>query len=40
VGLGWQTGVSFETIVASGFRSAMPHGVASKKIIEWGLCHY
>lgn len=30
------TGVSFETIVASGYRSAMPHGVASKKIIEQG----
>lgn len=29
-------GVSFETIVASGLRSAMPHGVASKKIIEQG----
>ncbi len=25
---------SFDTIVASGFRSAMPHGVASDKIIE------
>lgn len=30
------SGVSFETIVASGLRSAMPHGVASKKIIEQG----
>lgn len=30
------TGVSFETIVASGVRSAMPHGVASNKIIEQG----
>lgn len=30
------SGVSFETIVASGFRSAMPHGVASEKIIEKG----
>lgn len=30
------TGVSFETIVASGIRSAMPHGVASKKLIETG----
>ncbi|MDT2813878.1 M24 family metallopeptidase [Vagococcus carniphilus] len=30
------TGVSFETIVASGIRSAMPHGVASDKIIEQG----
>lgn len=27
------TGVSFETIVASGHRSAMPHGVASEKVI-------
>jgi len=30
------SGVSFETIVASGLRSAMPHGVASKKNIEQG----
>lgn len=30
------TGVSFDTIVASGFRSAMPHGVASHKRIERG----
>ncbi|MGP6139669.1 MULTISPECIES: M24 family metallopeptidase [unclassified Jeotgalibaca] len=30
------TGVSFETIVASGYRSAMPHGVASDKLIEQG----
>ncbi|MGX6961846.1 M24 family metallopeptidase [Vagococcus xieshaowenii] len=30
------TSVSFETIVASGVRSAMPHGVASNKIIEQG----
>lgn len=30
------TGVSFDTIVASGFRSAMPHGVASDKQIEAG----
>lgn len=30
------TGVSFETIVASGLRSAMPHGVASDKVIEIG----
>lgn len=30
------TGVSFETIVASGLRSAMPHGVASDKIVEEG----
>lgn len=34
-GLG-ATGVSFETIVASGVRSAMPHGVASPKKIETG----
>ncbi|MFO8068434.1 MAG: Xaa-Pro peptidase family protein [Alkalibacterium sp.] len=30
------TGVSFDTIVASGKRSAMPHGVASEKQIEQG----
>ena len=30
------SGVSFETIVASGLRSAMPHGVASSKLIEKG----
>lgn len=30
------TGVSFDTIVASGARSAMPHGVASDKVIEKG----
>ena len=30
------SGVSFETIVASGTRSCMPHGVASDKIIEYG----
>lgn len=30
------SGVSFDTIVASGVRSAMPHGVASSKIIETG----
>lgn len=30
------TGVSFDTIVASGVRSAMPHGVASDKVIEEG----
>lgn len=30
------TSVSFETIVASGVRSAMPHGVASPKVIEQG----
>ena len=29
-------GTSFETIVASGARSALPHGVASGKIIEKG----
>ncbi|MGY3771332.1 M24 family metallopeptidase [Tetragenococcus solitarius] len=29
-------GVSFDTIVASGTRSAMPHGVASNKTIEQG----
>ena len=30
------SGLSFETIVASGARSAMPHGVASSKLIEKG----
>lgn len=30
------TSVSFDTIVASGIRSAMPHGVASDKVIEDG----
>lgn len=30
------SGVSFETIAASGYRSAMPHGVASDKVIEAG----
>jgi Xaa-Pro aminopeptidase len=30
------TGPSFETIVASGPRAAMPHGVASSKVIEAG----
>lgn len=30
------SGVSFDTIVASGKRSAMPHGVASEKVIEDG----
>lgn len=30
------SGVSFETIAASGYRSAMPHGVASQKVIETG----
>lgn len=28
------SGLSFETIVASGIRSSMPHGVASDKVIE------
>ncbi len=30
------TGTSFETIVASGKRSAMPHGTASEKLLEKG----
>lgn len=30
------SGLSFETIAASGVRSAMPHGTASEKIIERG----
>ncbi|MGT2924878.1 M24 family metallopeptidase [Streptococcus caviae] len=30
------SGVSFETIAASGYRSAMPHGVASDKVIQRG----
>ncbi len=30
------SGLSFETIVASGTRSALPHGVASDKILEHG----
>jgi Xaa-Pro aminopeptidase len=30
------TSSSFDTIVASGYRSAMPHGVASNKVIEKG----
>lgn len=30
------SGMSFETIVASGIRSSMPHGVASDKLIEEG----
>lgn len=30
------TSSSFDTIVASGFRSALPHGVASEKVIEEG----
>lgn len=34
-GLG-ASGVSFDTIVASGVRSALPHGVASDKVIEKG----
>lgn len=29
-------GMSFDTIVASGYRSALPHGVASEKVIEHG----
>ena len=29
-------GVSFETVAASGYRSAMPHGVATEKIIQNG----
>ncbi|OEF95556.1 Xaa-Pro dipeptidase [Vulcanibacillus modesticaldus] len=29
-------GASFEIIVASGFRSALPHGIASEKVIETG----
>ncbi|WP_405054383.1 M24 family metallopeptidase [Tepidibacillus marianensis] len=29
-------GASFDTIVASGYRSALPHGVASEKVIEVG----
>ena len=29
-------GIAFETICASGIRSAMPHGVASNKVIERG----
>lgn len=27
-------GPSFDTIVASGYRGALPHGVASDKVIE------
>lgn len=34
-GLG-ATGAGFELIVASGARAAMPHGVASDKVLEWG----
>lgn len=30
------TGTSFDTIVASGVRSALPHGVATNKVIEKG----
>ncbi|MCD2136907.1 M24 family metallopeptidase [Salinicoccus halitifaciens] len=30
------SGASFDTIVASGYRGALPHGVASEKIIETG----
>lgn len=30
------SGASFDTIVASGYRGALPHGVASEKIIEAG----
>lgn len=30
------SGVSFDTIIASGVRSSMPHGVASPKLIEKG----
>lgn len=30
------SGVSFETIVASGHRSSLPHGVASHKTVEYG----
>lgn len=30
------SGMSFETIVASGWRSALPHGTASDKVIEAG----
>ncbi|OCA91072.1 Xaa-Pro dipeptidase [Bacillus sp. FJAT-27225] len=30
------TSSSFDTIVASGYRSALPHGVASEKVIETG----
>lgn len=29
-------GTSFESIIASGYRSAMPHGVASEKVIQSG----
>ena len=30
------SGTSFESIIASGYRSAMPHGVASEKVIKSG----
>ena len=30
------TSSSFDTIVASGVRSALPHGVATEKVIEKG----
>ena len=30
------TSSSFDTIVASGYRSALPHGVATDKVIEKG----
>lgn len=30
------SGTSFESIIASGYRSAMPHGVASEKLIQSG----
>ena len=30
------SGVSFELIIASGYRSSMPHGVASDKVVEQG----
>ncbi|KXT75795.1 M24 family metallopeptidase [Streptococcus sp. DD12] len=30
------SGVSFELIIASGYRSSMPHGVASDKVVENG----
>lgn len=30
------SGASFETIVASGLRSSMPHGIASEKKLEYG----
>ena len=29
-------GLAFDTIVASGYRSALPHGMASDKVIEYG----